>query len=439
MKRILVGFVEISGYYHHLSNGLRELGYNVDEYYYVDHKFNYSMDHSAPKRIFRSFRKARVQYFDSGEANIIFKIIRYLKYIFYANLFLIYTLIRYDVFILSFGSSIFSLNKELKLLKLFGKTIISNVAHGSEARPPYLSGVKQDEEGNLPSLPDLILMTKAIRTNLDVIEKYSDFVIGAPLTCQFLNKPFINYFSLGLPNPVGRIIDPKSIQRTEFENVRILHSPSNPRVKGTNTIREVIQKLKDLGYPIEYIEVMNQSNHVVLKEIFECDFVIDQLYSDSPLATFATEAAFLGKPAVIGGYGWDELRNWIPQDEFPVSQLCHPDDLFEVVEKLIIDREYRENLGSKSKEFVVSNWENKVVARKFEMLIKGRVPDYWCLNPNDVFYCFGVGLPEEKVLDVMASLFEKYDDNVLGLSGKPYFRENFFSSLYTGEVSEVVQ
>ena len=46
----------------------------------------------------------------------------------------------------------------------------------------------------------------------------------------------------------------------------------------------------------------------ILAELARCDFVIDQLYSDYPLPGLATEAAWFGKPTVVGGYAQYAIR-----------------------------------------------------------------------------------------------------------------------------------
>ena len=45
----------------------------------------------------------------------------------------------------------------------------------------------------------------------------------------------------------------------------------------------------------------------VIEALRNCDFVVDQVYYDVAISYVATEAAFLGKPSVIGSYAWEEL------------------------------------------------------------------------------------------------------------------------------------
>ena len=92
------------------------------------------------------------------------------------------------------------------------------------------------------------------------------------------------------------------------KNFRILHAPSNPNFKGTEEIRNTIKCLKNENIDFEYIEITNASNEKVLAELKACDLVIDQLYSDTPMATLAAEAAYCGKPTIVGGYGFEELK-----------------------------------------------------------------------------------------------------------------------------------
>ena len=62
------------------------------------------------------------------------------------------------------------------------------------------------------------------------------------------------------------------------------------------------------------------------------DLVVDQLYSDVPCAGLATEAAALGRPAVVGGYAGEELARWYPADRRPPTEYTHPDGLEAAIE-----------------------------------------------------------------------------------------------------------
>lgn len=158
---------------------------------------------------------------------------------------------------------------------------------------------------------------------ISFIEKYADHIIGYYFTFHFLTKKFIDYFFIG---NIGILTDSKEEINTEklkSEKIRILHAPSNPIHKGTEKIRKIIQKLKT-KYPfIEYIEITSKTNKEVIENIKKCDFVIDQLYSDTPMGFLALEASIYNKPSIVGGYIWEEFTKIYPS-EINTSNLFMP-------------------------------------------------------------------------------------------------------------------
>ena len=118
--------------------------------------------------------------------------------------------------------------------------------------------------------------------------------------------------------------------------------------------------MKKKGYPIDFVIIQGKTHSEVIYEIEHCDFIVDQAYSDTPLAGFATEAAWFGKPAVVGGYGINFLKNYIPKDMWPPSKICQPQDIEQAIESLIINIEARCSLGKKAYDFVRNDnfWVN---------------------------------------------------------------------------------
>jgi hypothetical protein len=259
-------------------------------------------------------------------------------------------------------------------------------------------------------------MARLMKNQLKVIEQNSDYVLAAPFTSQFLEKPFINHFSIGLPFKIKK--DSLAVKAVDENNpVRILHSPSKPLAKGTFEIRNAIETLKCKGYKIDFIEVINQPNQVVIEELQKCDFIIDQLYSDTPLAGFATEAAFYGKPAVVGGYGWELLKTLLPHHIFPPSEICHPHDLELAIIKLIEDKDYRNQLGEEARRFVFENWEAKIVADKFIRIFSDEVDPEWLIHPSTINYVSGVGISEADAKNLVGQIINQGGVEALSLSG----------------------
>ena len=90
----------------------------------------------------------------------------------------------------------------------------------------------------------------------------------------------------------------------------ILHAPSNPEAKGTAKIISAIDSLKSTDKNFELILLEDQGNLEGLQAIRECDFVINKLYPDTHMAGFPCEAAWFGKPAIVGGYAFIYLEKY---------------------------------------------------------------------------------------------------------------------------------
>lgn len=431
--RIFIGTTEIAGYYYNLSIGLREHGFEVGEFYISDHVFQYGPSNNPLPFIFNIYRKVKRKraYRNLAKAP---KIFYYLADVLVSYCFLLWAIFRFDVFVFGYGTSILKNNRDLKILKRLHKKVVSVVMHGSESRPPYVNGAKRLPDGAFLPAADLIKMAQLMKTQMEVIEQYSDVVIAAPFTSQFLKKPFINHFCIGLPFKPKPVI-PHLDQSETHSGVRVLHSPSKPLAKGTFEIRRAVQSLIDKGYNIDFVEIINQPNPVVIEELQKCDFIIDQLYSDTPLAGFATEAAFYGKPAVVGGYGWDLLKTLLPKTIFPPSEICHPDELEIAIIKLFENKEYRENLGQLARDFVYNNWEAGIVADKFAKIFSGQIPGDWVIDPVEIDYVYGVGISQVDARILVQKVIEHGGVEALSLTERKSLEEAFLD--FAGVSSQV--
>ncbi len=170
---------------------------------------------------------------------------------------------------------------------------------------------------------------------------------------------------------------------------------------------------------------MGKPNSVVLSELARCSFAVDQVYSDTPMATFAREAALLGKPAVVAGYGQEEFRRMFPPEQIPPAQYCRPEDLDQVIERLVVDGEYRLELGKRARRFVESQWSARSVAQRYLQVISGNVPRQWVFDPRDIRYLHGFGLPESRAKDLVRAVIEVGGIEALQLSDKPELERMF--------------
>lgn len=417
--RIFIGLTEIAGYCKNLKKGFNELGVDCEFINLTPHPFQYGGD-DTPNNLVSFVRYCGQQRISTPRNRILAKGFWIGLLTIMRPLLFVWALFRYDVFIFGFHTSFLGFY-DLPILKLFNKKVIYMYL-GSDSRPPYIDGFIQPGTSD-KKIKQLVSLTKAKKKNVQIIDKYADIIINYPPMAYFHQREFVLGLVIGIPFSLDGKTHEQEIkisnQEDSSNSIRILHSPSNPEVKGTAIIRQTIERLKQKGYQIDFIEITGQPNEVVLNELSKCDFIIDQLYSDTPLAGFATEAAFFGKPAVVGGYYNKMIRDDIPANAIPPSLYCHPDEIEDAIEKMIVDAQYRVRLGIEAHKFVTENWSSKKVAEKYLRIINGDIPNEWLYDPKQIKYIYGAGLPEERVKEIIRGMVTTGTRDALQLQDKP--------------------
>ena len=411
--RIFIGLKEVAGYYANLKKGFDKLGVESAFLNLKGHKFQYGTQNSDKLVDFINRISQRLN--PVVQRNI-FLIIAWQTIQKYIGFFLFFwALPKFDVFIFGASTSFF-FHLEFPLLKLFNKTIIT-VFHGSDSRPPYLNGfiIKNN---NKTTILLWRWLTKIRKVSMKLIDRYADHIIDIHPQAHFHSRPFVSSLIIGLPYDFEGV-DNQSVELKKEKSVCILHAPSQPGPKGTKEIGQAIKLLQEKGYEIDFVEITGLPNSEVIRKIKQCDFVVDQLYSDTPMPGFPTEAAFLGKPAVVGGYYADNVHKDLPADKIPPSLFCHPDDIGKAIEKMITDTEFRLELGMQAKAFVSNNWTPEKVAKRYLMLIADDYPKEWLYNPDDITYLHGCGLSEQRAKHLIKTFINKGGIEALCVSDKP--------------------
>lgn len=426
MPKIFIGLTEIAGCYNNLRKGFEELSVECDFITLNEHRFKYGQQQKS-NFLIKLAKYAAKKQSATPKSNLLLKVWwKSLHHLLRMILF-IWALLKYDVFIFGYQSS-FLFFYDLPILKLLQKKIIYRF-NGSDSRPPYIDGFI-GRNADL-TIENLIKRTWKQKNVLKKIEHYADVIISYPLYSHLHERPFVSSAFIGIPYELNNKF-PLNEKVSNKNNIRILHSPSYPEAKGTPRIRQAIKSLQARGYPIAFIEITGKPNVTVLNELAHCDFIIDQLYSDTPMAAFATEAAFLGKPAIVGGYCQEEIRGIYPADNIPPVHFCHPDEIEEAIEKLILDEEYRMKLGRMAKQFVEIHRSPKTVAKRFLQLIEGDIPKDWLFNPKDIRYLYGGGLSESRVKKLIGEVIEAGGKDALQLSDKRELERMFVEFAYSG-------
>lgn len=403
--------MEIAGYYGGLARGLRAKGIEVTFADLSGHRFAYGGDdQTGPIRLAR-----RTSRWGAAGAGPLRRLGAKLLRRFALVLLMAWAIPRHDVFIFGFRTSFLRM-WELPVLRLLGKRIVF-VFNGSDARPPYIDGTDMDPAHGR-TITECIGLARRKKSEIRRAERWADLVVSHALYLHLFERPAAGFQVLGLPGPL-RSEFPAVPPEPDAPPIRVLHAPSNPTVKGTALIRTAVERLRAEGLPLELVELHGVPNSVVHDEMARCHFVVDQAYSDGPMLGFAAEAARYGRPAVVGSYGWDEIRRLMPAESIAPVQGCHPDDLESAIRTLATDADHRRRLGAAARAFVEEWAAADSVAERYLRLLAGERPPEWMCDPSEVRYVHGVGLTEERAREIVAGVIAVGGASALQIDDKP--------------------
>jgi hypothetical protein len=423
-QRILLAPMDICDIFQCLKSGFEELGHKA-EFVNLSVSKKDGLTTSTPWPITNFHRRYHCIHtpeksdrfnFALLHAKFSFLIARWLLFI--------WMIAKFDVFLFKSGESFWSSCLDQRILRIFGKLIV-HAYYGSDERPNYLAPDISGFE-DIQTLRDNVRKKKE---KLKFIQQFARITISNPLSAQFQEGQICITQALGIP------IDRKKLDArhtvTNYaeslpNHIRILHAPSAPALKGSDVFRTNIEWLKKKGYKIQYVEITGRSNAEVMKEIDLCDIVVDELYSDSFAAVFAMEAIALGKPVVVGGYGRDELTRHIPAKAAAPTLYQHPDEISDILEKLVANREFLKN-AQKTVQGFSKNCLAKSVASRFIQVFDSTAPASWFMNASDIRYVKGVAAPEDKIARRIQNLIEAFGESALCLDDKPSLKKKMIA------------
>ena len=423
--RVLIAPVEVSGIAQGLYEGFSEIGVDSQVCLSLAHPFKYSGNKKEPWVL-------RVWQFLGGwrskltRASLFQKPFSVVLHNLWGFVVLFWAIFRFDSFIFLYALTLTNTKIELWLLRLLGRKIVFIYA-GSDSRPPFMDGgfFAGAVSDPIPSARNIFRLVRGVKSRVAAQEKYADFVVCSPASAQYLTLPFVDWFLMGIPKSFASS-GKNSDKGTGV--VRILHAPSNSGVKGTATIMETLERLREKGHLIEVILLENKSNSEVLEALQNCDFIVDQLYADTPLAALAAEAAFFGKPAIVAGYFSGFVQSHVRKENIPPSLFVMPCELEAAIERLIVDRCFRFELGLKAQNYVRTRWSPKHVALRYHQLLVGHeIPSDWWVDPYSIRYVDGNGLDRRRTAKLVRELVNSYGSSALMLADKPALEQALLS------------
>lgn len=320
-------------------------------------------------------------------------------------------IIKYDVFIFNYTTSLLPKNLDLPILKFFGKRVLW-VFHGSDLRPAFMDGAVIYGYNSM-FVNRMIADTDENKRRAQYIEKYADVIVAQPCHSMFLTKPFINSVHLG--QPILRVgVEPIL---PESGVVKLYHAPSSPYAKGTRTLRKWVIQLKEdlsaLESPIiiDYNEALHLPHDELLIEMAKSDIVVDQLYSDLYFPITTCEAIMLGKPVVIGGYlkrypdvlkHVNPMQRFINRGKLSEEPVVYIEPTYEEFKNAIIHLAgYKHRVMSGvNTNFLYDNLcDPKLFALRITKLVENfLIRPEWYVDPKQIVYLHGCGVEETKLI-----------------------------------------
>lgn len=403
---ILIGMGETAGFGTQLLAGLRAIGVRADFLDLSDDPLGYRHGRGEPAA-FAIARRLTQRRRRAGFGRVAWTALQRLAMI---GLFG-WCVVRYDAFVLRAGDSFFAL-RDLPLLRLLRKRLIV-VFHGSDSRPSYINGAEmlRGMSGH-----DAVATTRAKRRLVARTERHASEIISHAMAAHLHRRPTVAFLSVGFPRSEA---PPRPATGRDREPIVALHAPSRPASKGTELIREAVDGLRREGIPIELQVLTGRPNAEVRRALRDCDFVIDQVATDTPMGALAAEAAAFGKAAVVGSYAWPDLDRVTAPDAMPPVERCRPEELAGAIARLATDPAHRGELGARAARFVEERWAAARVAERVVRLARGETPPEWRFDPADLTYAHGNGMLEPQLRQSIRAVLATHGTAGLCVDDKP--------------------
>ena len=419
VRRVCLAPVEIAGYFGALEEGFAQLGVATWRLDLGDHPFGYAASTDSPLARLVRWSQRTAARLPAGSPRV--RALGWLESLLRVAL-LAWAALRCDAFVYGFGSTItWYPERELRLLRRLKRRIVF-VFLGSDSRPPYLdTQVMAAATGR--TAVDCVRLTAETRRRVALADRHADEIVENPLCGHFHGRPCVSWHALGLPTRVPPVppvpaASEEGAPPAASRPVRILHCPSHHEFKGTRFVREAIAALQAEGLRIEYVEVSGRPHAEVLAAIDAADLVVDQVFSDTYLAAFATEAAMRGRVPVVAGWGAAELSRFVPEALRPPGVYCEPARLADCIRQLVCDPALRAERARALAEFCRAQRTPRAVAAKLRRLLEGDVPASWRFDPREVRFVGGTG-PEPVVRGLLQGVLDVGGPAALGVSDKP--------------------
>ncbi len=147
----------------------------------------------------------------------------------------------------------------------------------------------------------------------------------------------------------------------ECERVRVCQAPTRKDLKNTEEFIAVTERLMKRNAPLERVVIENTEYRTCLSLKKTCHLHFDHMQGYYGVSSL--ESLSQGKPVMAGIDDWNEryIRTFTGTDELPWCRARNSEELEKTMETLIRDAELRDEIGQKSRRFMVDFWNEKRV------------------------------------------------------------------------------
>lgn len=226
----------------------------------------------------------------------------------------------------------------------------------------HYHGSAQGDRTNLEPHFDRVKQALLLGARLQLCEE-GKVKFGLEMDWSPIPMPVARYRALRDATRVANVWLPLDGPATSKRPLRIAHTPTNMKIKGTDVLRTVVQRLQARRVPVELDLIHGVSLRTALERQALCDVAFDSFWLG--IQGSGLQMGAMQQPVIAG----DEENRQIYLRRIgyvPYTFANDEDTLSETVERLAVDPAYREEEALRVAEYTMAYHDYAVVAAMYE-------------------------------------------------------------------------